>query len=220
MRALLLAFALLAVSGCAGGMSKKQCLYADWRAIGYEDGAAGRDASAMSGRRAACADRARVTPDMEAYLQGREEGLGQFCRPASGFDHGARGLRYAGVCGGRNEEAFVAAYEKGLMLYGLMQNLDAASSALANAHAEIDALERRIAVAEAALISPATPHAERVELLVEIRSLHQRREKVRDAVDDLVRDLDRAEAELEDFRRENENRDYARGALRATDAAY
>ncbi len=220
MRRFFFALVFLALAGCASGMSKKQCLYADWRAIGYEDGASGRDASAIGGRRMACADKARVTPDMQAYLAGREEGLDQFCRPASGFDHGARGHRYAGVCADRNEKAFVAAYEKGLMLYGLMQNVDAASRALANAHAEVDSLERRISGAEAALVSPTTPHAERVQLLVDLKGLHQRRDKVRDAIADLARDVDRAEAELEDFRRENENRDYARGSLGTTSIRY
>ena len=50
-RIALLLFSLL-LAGCAGGMSKKECLYADWRAIGYEDGAQGRDASAIG-----CCDR-------------------------------------------------------------------------------------------------------------------------------------------------------------------
>src|SRR3990167_8939124 len=89
-RIALLLFSLL-LAGCAGGMSKKECLYADWRAIGYEDGAQGRDASAIGSRRVACADKAKVTPDMEAYLSGREKGLDQFCRPANGFDYGSRG---------------------------------------------------------------------------------------------------------------------------------
>jgi hypothetical protein len=220
MRFILLAVTLLTLAACAGGMSKEECLYADWRAVGYEDGAAGLDASAIGSRRVACADKAKVTPDMTAYLAGREEGLNQFCRPASGFDYGARGHRYAGACSGRDEDRFVAAYETGLMLYGLLQNVDAARRALANAHAEIDSLDLRITNAEAALISPTTPHAERVEILVDLKGMHQRRDKVRDAVDDLAFDVDRAEAALEDFRRENDSRDYAQGALRAMSASY
>lgn len=220
MRLFLLAGALLTLGACASGMSKKECLYADWRAVGYEDGAAGLDASAIGSRRVACADKAKVTPDMTAYLAGREEGLGQFCRPASGFDYGARGFRYVGVCGGRDEDRFVAAYEKGLTLYGLLQNVDAARRALSNAHAEIDNLDRQITNAEAALISPTTPHAERVQILVDIKGMHQRRDKVRDAVDDLVHDVDDAEAALEDFRRENDRSDYAQGSLRAMSASY
>ena len=131
MRKVFSIFLFIAVTGCASGMSKEECLYADWRAIGYEDGAAGRDAAAIGSRRVACADKAKVTTDMEAYLRGREHGLWQFCRPANGFDYGARGGRYAGACQGRDEGLFVAAYEKGLKLYGLTSSYEAASRALA-----------------------------------------------------------------------------------------
>lgn len=127
MRLIVVFVALFALAGCASGMSKDECLYADWRAIGYEDGAAGRSATAVSPRRVACAKKAGVTPDMEAYLAGRDDGLEQFCRPANGFDIGARGVRYTGVCQGSSEGAFVAAYEKGLTLHGLISNFDAAS---------------------------------------------------------------------------------------------
>lgn len=210
----------IAVAGCASGMSKEECLYADWRAIGYEDGAAGRDAAAIGSRRVACADKAKVTPDMEAYLQGREHGLGQFCRPANGFDYGARGGRYAGACQGRDEGPFVAAYEKGLKLYGLTSNYEAASRALANAHADLDSIEHSITHAQAALVNPATPHPARLDHLAELKTLYDRRDKVRDAIPMLVRDVDRAEAELEDYRRETEENQHARGVSRASTASY
>lgn len=218
----LVAFALLVLTlvGCAGGMSKKECLYADWRAIGYEDGAQGRDASAIGSRRVACADKAQVTPDMEAYLAGRERGLDQFCRPANGFDYGSRGYSYTGACAARDEGAFVAAYEKGLTLYGLVENYNAASRALVNANTDLDNIDHQIAHAQAALVNPVTPHPERLDHLAELKTLYTRRDKVRDAIPVLTRDVDRAEAELEDYRHEMADRDYARGALRATAASY
>lgn len=220
MRFSIICLFLFTLAGCAGGMSKEECLYADWRAIGFEDGAAGRDASAIGSRRVACADKAQVTPDIEAYLAGREAGLDQFCRPASGFDYGSRGGRYSGACAGRNEGAFVAAYEKGLTLHGLVSNYEAASAALANAHTDLDNIEHQISHAEAALISPATPLPARLDHLAELKTLHERRDKVRDAIDDLARDVDRAEAELEGYRREVADRDYAESALTTTNARY
>lgn len=213
----LLAIALpLALAGCATGMSKEECLYADWRAIGYEDGAAGREASAIGSRRVACADKAKVTPDMEAYLAGREAGLGQFCRPANGFDYGSRGARYAGVCQGRDEQGFVAAYEMGLKLFGLTENYEAASRALANAHADLDSIEHSIAHAQAALVNPATPHPARLDHLAELKSLYDRRDKVRDSIPHLVRDVDRAQADLEDYRRETDAASYSRGLMKTS----
>lgn len=220
MRFAILASLLLALAGCAGGMSKKECLYADWRAIGYEDGAQGRDASAIGSRRVACADKAQVTPDMEAYLAGRERGLDQFCRPANGFDYGSRGYSYTGACASRDERAFVAAYEKGLTLYRLVENYNAASHALTNANADLDNIDHEIAHAQAALVNPVTPHPERLDHLAELKTLYARRDKVRDAIPNLARDVDIAEAELEDYRREMADRDYAEGALRATTASY
>ncbi len=216
----ILGILFFALAGCAGGMSKKECLYADWRAIGYEDGSRGADASAIGSRRMACADKAKVTPDMEAYLAGREDGLDQFCRPANGFDFGSRGGRYAGACASRNEAAFVSAYEKGLTLYGLASRYDAASRALANAHADLDSIEHGIANAESALISPATPHLERLDQLAALKSLHERRDRVRGAIDDLVRDVDRAQAELRDYRLEMADRADARGATAPRKARY
>lgn len=195
--AILVASAMLAA--CAGGMSKKECLYADWRAIGYEDGAAGRDAGAVGARRAACADKAGVTPDMEAYLGGREAGLDQFCRPANGFDIGSRGYRYTGACAGRNEAAFVASYETGLALWGYVSRLDAARAALANAHADLDRIEHEIAANEAAIISPATPHPARIDHLARLKHLTEERSRVRAATRDLARDVDAAEDDLAEF---------------------
>lgn len=210
MRVVILAVLFAALAGCAGGMSKKECLYADWRAVGYEDGARGLDASAVSSRRTACADKARVTPDMQAYLAGRDDGLNEFCRPANGFDYGERGYRYTGACSGRDEAVFLAAYEQGLTLHGLVANFDAASTALARAHADLDNLDRQITYTQAALVNPMTPHPERINLLADMKSMMDRRVKVRDAIPRLARDVDYAEAELEDYRRDNASRDYAR----------
>lgn len=210
MRLVILFALIIGASGCASGMSKKECLYADWQAIGFEDGAQGRAASAISARRAACADKARVTPDMEAYLSGRERGLDQFCRPANGFDYGSRGYSYAGACEGRNERQFVEAYEKGLKLYGLVANFEASSRALAAAHADLDNLDHQIAHAQAALVNPATPHPARLDHLAELKTLYARRDKVRDSIPVLADDAEAAEAELEDYRRAMSDRAYSR----------
>ena len=72
MRLVVFAIGAVLLTGCAGGLSKDECLYADWRAIGYEDGARGAPASAVSSHRQACAKKAGVTPDMSEYLAGRD----------------------------------------------------------------------------------------------------------------------------------------------------
>ncbi|MEZ5893062.1 MAG: DUF2799 domain-containing protein [Parvularculaceae bacterium] len=69
------AFALIGLAvmlgGCAGGLSKEECLVADWRAIGYEDGARGAPASAVSSHRQACARKPASRPTCAGYLAGR-----------------------------------------------------------------------------------------------------------------------------------------------------
>jgi hypothetical protein len=219
MRLIALTAASALLAACAGGMSKKECLHADWRGIGFEDGAAGRDAGAVGARRAACADKAGVTPDMDAYLDGREAGLDQFCRPANGFDFGSRGGRYAGACAGRNETAFVASYEKGLALYSYVSRLGAARNALANAHADLDRIEREIAANEAAIISPATPHLARIDHLAALKHLNEERSKVRAATRDLARDVDEAEEDLAEYQRALATLD-SKSATRPTPARY
>ncbi len=62
LRASAVLVACLAVASCAT-MSESECLYADWYAIGLEDGAKGRHVSHVGKRRKACAD-AGVMPDM------------------------------------------------------------------------------------------------------------------------------------------------------------
>lgn len=188
------------LAGCASGMTKSECLVADWRAIGYEDGAAGREVGAVTPRRSACAKKAQVAVDMEAYLAGRAEGLGEFCRPASGYDWGARGGRYAGQCEGRNESLFVAAYEKGARLYGLVAERDAARSALAAAEYRLAEIDRAIAFHETALISPTTPHPERIDHLAAIKAAREDRDRARDDIGWRADALARAEDALEDYR--------------------
>ncbi len=53
------------LAGCASGMDSAECVTADWRAIGYEDGSQGRGTGAFAARRKACADHG-VTPKFEA----------------------------------------------------------------------------------------------------------------------------------------------------------
>lgn len=210
---------LFTLAGCAGGMSKDECLYADWRAIGFEDGSRGAPAGAVSSRRAACANKAGVTADMRAYLAGREEGLDQFCRPAKGFDLGAHGGRYDGVCADRGEALFLDAFASGRGLFERQADVNAAANALAAAEADIDGLEHRIASAEAALISPATPHEDRPAILIDIKQMTGERTKIKRALPALHRDLDYAQRELDDYRGGLAAYD-PRGAVSARPASY
>ena len=62
------------LSACATGMGKDECAAADWRTIGYEDGVRGFPADRIGAHRVACAKH-QVTPDLAAYMEGRDRGL-------------------------------------------------------------------------------------------------------------------------------------------------
>ncbi len=195
-----IALPFLALGGCAGGMSKDECLYADWRAIGYEDGARGAPASAVSSHRQACAKKAGVTPDMSAYLAGRDAGLIEYCQASNAFTIGARGGRYYGVCTGPEEGSFVTAYQQGNQLFVLRNDVAHTEHALASAEKRLQEINHQIDHAEAALISPATPHLERVDILADLKNLNEEKQRVKRSFGPLRRDYELAQDELADYR--------------------
>ena len=99
----------LAATGCAT-LNESEWRNADWRTIGFEDGARGASASRIGEHREACAGH-DIAPDLTAYRQGRDEGLRQYCRVQNGFRLGEQGKAYTGVCPEDVESAFQAAYE-------------------------------------------------------------------------------------------------------------
>lgn len=200
MRIVASVFFLALLGGCAGGMSKDECLYADWQAIGFEDGARGAPASAVSSHRQACAKKAGVTPDMTAYLAGRDEGLREYCQLSNGFAIGARGARYYGVCTGPEEGAFVTAYQQGNQLYVLESDAARTADALSAAHARLEEVERRISHAEVALVSPDTPHVERLDILADIKNMNEEKKRIEHSFRPLRIEHERAQEELADYR--------------------
>jgi hypothetical protein len=214
------AIALALLGGCAGGLSKEECLYADWRAIGYEDGARGAPTSAVSSHRQACAKKAGVTPNMSEYLAGRDAGLGDYCQPSNGFTVGANGWRYYGVCTGPGEGAFMSAYQQGSQLYTLEGEVSRTANALASAEARLDDVEHKISHAEVALISPETPHVDRIDILADLKNLNEEKRRIRDSFRPLRIDLARAEEELADYRAFLAVEGPYPGAMGATAASY
>ena len=108
------------LSGCAS-MSSDECTNSNWRAVGYEDGSRGYTSDRFSNHRKACAKHG-VTADFQAYQDGRNQGLVEFCQPGRGFNVGASGGRYNGVCAADLEPRFLEAYRIGYQLYSLRAN--------------------------------------------------------------------------------------------------
>ena len=194
---ILLLAAGLGMSGCAT-MSADECAMSDWRAIGYEDGAMGYTANRLADRRKACAKHG-VAPDFEAYQAGRREGLRQYCQPSRGFNVGAGGGRYNGVCPSDLEPDFVDAFNSGHKLYNLRSQVNSANYQINSREKELDNTKDRIRKVEADLISSETTNEERVLLLVDLKELSERIGEIEAEIVDLVEERAIYEQQLSQY---------------------
>lgn len=192
-----LALAIAGLSGCAT-MSGDECLTSDWEAIGYEDGARGYTSDQLGARRKACAKHG-VTPDFAAYQRGRDLGLAEYCQPGRGFNVGASGGRYYGVCSAHNEASFLDAYNAGHHLYALRSNVNRATNAINARERELDRIRGDMSAKEAALISDETTAEERVVLLLDLKELSERTGQLEAEIKDLYDERARHEVELENY---------------------
>lgn len=190
--------ALVLFSGCAT-MSRDECLVSDWRAIGYEDGARGYTSDRLGQHRKACADHG-VAPDLDAYKQGRSEGLEEFCQPQNGFDLGSRGGQYRGVCPAGLEDSFVEAYRTGRHLYELESNVQSAARQIAYKKNQLDSLKRELAEKSSRLIASGVPTEERAKLLIETKEIAEEQGRLEAEILDLAEDKGVREEQLAAYR--------------------
>lgn len=190
---------LFLLQACAS-MGKDQCVTADWHTIGFEDGTRGLPAGEISQHRRDCA-RYGVTPDLKAYLAGRDQGLAQYCKPDNGFKVGESGGQYGGVCPQSLEGNFLAGYRTGHHLYELRSAVNSIQYQLNERHHELDKIKKRIAENTEEVIAEKTPTKERVELLLEITNLTDRKNHVKQEIASLRRERDAREADLVAFQR-------------------
>ena len=165
------ALLITTLAGCAS-MSEEECLAADWRTIGVEDGARGRGPEAIAGHRKACA-KAGVTPNLVDYENGRQEGLTQFCRPARGYEFGSQGGSYEGVCPADLEADFLEAYNDGRGYYELAQAVETTESALNSLGYQLDKARDDIREREEWLRADNITDSDRAALQDKLRELNQ-----------------------------------------------
>ena len=171
-------------------MDEDECRVADWRAIGYEDGVSGLAASHLGERREACAEHG-VTPNFAAYQQGREEGLREFCTPASGYRLGRNGRPLPAVCPSELQGEFRNAYKSGREIYQAAVVVRATRSQLRRKERELDEVRSSLTSKTSRLIAPSTDTERRIELLVEIQELGSRKKKLEKEISKLSVDLER-----------------------------
>lgn len=186
--------ALLLLSGCAS-MSGEECAMSDWHTVGFEDGSRGYAADRLGDHRKACAKHG-VAPDLRAYQAGRAEGLEEYCQPSRGFNLGASGGRYNGVCSAALEPRFLDAYQSGYQLYNLRSSVNSANAQIQARERELSDIKSTMREKEAALIDRDTTTEERILLLADLKDLSERTGQLESEIYLLVDDRARHEEQL------------------------
>ena len=161
--------ALALLQGCAT-LNKSECLSADWRTIGLEDGARGYPVSRIGDHREACAEHG-VRPVLSQYRVGYQEGVRLFCVPRKAYQLGLRGGIYQGVCPRDVESDFLAYYTTGKEIYQLNQQLTRDERTLRELQQEYETYRNTMESKEAHLVSEGITREQRQRLLDEIKSL-------------------------------------------------
>jgi ribosome modulation factor len=199
-RAALIGTAAALLGACSSQMSKDECRTVDWRTVGYEDGVAGRPGDRIGEHRRACAEHG-ITPDLNAYLAGRAEGLKEYCQPHNGYRAGASGRTYYDVCPAEMSAAFEQAYDEGRALYVREQRVRDADQQIETKRQEIRRLEDRIA-ASAFDVADATATAEqRTQAVLDTKQAAERIGRLKAEVAELEKERARLQAELEAYRK-------------------
>lgn len=123
------------LSGCAT-LDKNECLHANWYALDLEDGAQGRPVERIGEHRRACAEHG-VSPGVERYMAGRDEGMRSFCTYQRGYSHGRAGHAYSGACPQELAANFLAGYGRGKELHDLRRRLDGVQGEIARTKAAL-----------------------------------------------------------------------------------
>ena len=191
----------LIISACST-MNKNECLNADWRTIGYSDGARGYNASRVGQHQSACAEFG-VRPDLNAYNSGREQGLGQYCIPTTGYNRGLSGYRYNGVCARHNEREFVDALNYGLAVYKEAQLLKKLKSEYQKEKNYIHKLEDELRFKEDQLVSGRLSKVKAVIILNETKEMAEELGKAKSNLANLDYDINKQARRVNRMKRQS-----------------
>ncbi|MBU6951081.1 DUF2799 domain-containing protein [Hahella sp. HN01] len=183
--------ALLNLSACAT-MNENECRNADWRVIGYEDGVAGRSATYLSQHREACSDY-NVSPDLDAYRAGFDDGARNYCKPQNGFDLGRGGNAYKGQCPPDLEPVFMRAVESGQFVRYMEKEIKDSEGMRTSAEKDLDKNRDKIDAIENELVNGSGDAQKRRDLLKQMRELENHR-------DDLNYELRHLDAKIREYR--------------------
>ena len=133
---------LALLQGCAS-MSENECLNADWRLIGQDDGQSGKPRSILGAYRKDCAQYG-VTPNQHEYEEGRDQGLTFYCTRDNGYRVGRSNPEYQGVCPAVLEIDFQSGYEMGRSVNQAVSRVERVNSLIRRTRRDIADLEDEI----------------------------------------------------------------------------
>lgn len=170
---------LLLLGGCAT-IAEEDCAGMDWYALGIGDGRNGYPIDRINAHREACQG-VGIAPDSQAWLDGRAEGLHEYCRLTNAIELGYAGSSYAGVCG---DPAFY-------QLYSAARRVNDAEQRIGRIDGEIARVESELEQA-----SKQDDHKRRKDLREELEDLDRERRTARAERNDAEHALDRLRREL------------------------
>lgn len=135
MKILPLIIASVLLSGCAT-MSKEECKVANWKDVGFNDGANGD--SVLLGDHAKSCAKTGVRPNQAQYMQGYNEGEKSYCTYSNGVEAGENNKFIGGICKKAGLKlAFSDGYKQGKQRYAKKQEIQ-------SKEAELEAIEKQI----------------------------------------------------------------------------
>jgi len=146
MKKIMIAAAAMVLSGCAA-MNENECLTADWKTVGFENGTQGLHASNITRYRESCAKHG-IAPNLPEYQAGYNQGLKSYCTKGNGFTLGKSGNHYRGVCPSGLEDDFLHGYQVGRTIYTARKDYDDSKRAVKRVASKIDRLEKKISEQE------------------------------------------------------------------------
>lgn len=181
----------LPILSCAS-LSKDECLAADWRMIGFEDGSAGKSLQTVGAHRKACA-KVSVTPNMAEYEAGHLKGVQSYCTVENGFSLGVHGGAYNGVCAKANESAFLTGWEVGRERKAAKAAVEAVQRQVASLEQRLVDIDDDIKLHEDAIVSRDSTADDRREHLRITKELRSERDDVEQSLSWQLRDLNDAQ---------------------------
>ena len=183
--ALIILSGFLVLAGCAT-LSKDECLRGDWRALGVTDGVKGEPATRIEEHRKACAEHS-IRIDEKLYMDGRAEGLRQYCQIDNAFQTGLKGRKYHGVCPPAIHPHFARCNSAAYAVYETRKDIE-------NVHSSISSKQSR-------LESKKTSAKDRIHIRGEIHELESKLDDLRNKLHNRERRLDNMMVEAKEWER-------------------